>query len=106
MGDYFKLELGKNRRVGFSLKQELKGLFQQDFLIDFTTCKLGVDLVGDCHSAGCGGANCHCEGLVVFVFGSYRNGHGNIPAYLLTLLILSYISFNLIVPASKRFRFF
>ena len=40
LGDYLKLKLGKNRRVGFSLKKELKGLFQQALLRDFTTCKL------------------------------------------------------------------
>jgi hypothetical protein len=38
LGDYLKLELGKNRRVWFSLKKELKGLFQQGLLGDFTTC--------------------------------------------------------------------
>ena len=40
LGDYLKLKLGKNRRVGFSLKKELKGLFQQGLFGDFTTCEL------------------------------------------------------------------
>jgi hypothetical protein len=40
LGDYFKVELGKDRRVGFSLKKKLKGLFKQGYLRDFTTGKL------------------------------------------------------------------
>ena len=38
LGDYLKLKIGKNRRVGFSPKQELKWSFQQGLLGDFTTC--------------------------------------------------------------------
>jgi hypothetical protein len=37
LGDYFKLELGKNSGVWCSLKKELKGFFKQSLFGDFTT---------------------------------------------------------------------
>ena len=75
LGDYLKLKIGKNRRVGFSLKQELKWFFQQGLLGDLTTCKLWLCLIIDTHSTVCNRASCQSSFKSILFFGGGWNCH-------------------------------